>query len=183
VQPNSGQPGANQGVFQALLQPGDTILGMSLDAGGSPDPTAPSPNQSASGFNAVQYGCAAIRLDVDYDQIAEMATEHQPKMTFAGGLPPSRASIGLAKKCVRLPDSVAPICWWTWRISPRALVATGAYPSPFRTPMSPPLQRIKLLRGPRGGMILTNDEALAKKFNSAIFPGIQVARCDARHCW
>jgi len=168
VQPNSGSQ-ANQGVFQALLQPGDTILGMSLDAGGHLTHGA-KPNQSGKWFNAVQYGVRRDTLDVDYDQIAEMATEHQPKMIIAGGSAIPRI-IDFAKMR-KIADSVG-----AYLLVDMAhfagLVATGAYPSPFPHAHVATTTTHKTLRGPRGGMILTNDEALAKKFNSAIFPGIQ----------
>jgi glycine hydroxymethyltransferase len=168
VQPNSGSQ-ANQGVFQALLQPGDTILGMSLDAGGHLTHGA-RPNQSGKWFNAVQYGVRRDTLDVDYDQIAALATEHQPKMIIAGGSAIPRV-IDFAKMR-EIADSVG-----AYLLVDMAhfagLVATGAYPSPFPHAHAATTTTHKTLRGPRGGMILTNDEAMAKKFNSAIFPGIQ----------
>ncbi len=168
VQPNSGSQ-ANQGVFQALLQPGDTILGMSLDAGGHLTHGA-RPNQSGKWFNAVQYGVRRDTLDVDYDQIAALATEHQPKMIIAGGSAIPRV-IDFAKMR-EIADSVG-----AYLLVDMAhfagLVATGAYPSPFPHAHVATTTTHKTLRGPRGGMILTNDEAMAKKFNSAIFPGIQ----------
>ena len=102
VQPNSGSQ-ANQGVFQALLQPGDTILGMSLDAGGHLTHGA-APNQSGKWFNAVQYGVRQQDNQIDYDQIAAMAAEHQPKMIIAGGSAIPR-KIDFAKMC-EIADSV-----------------------------------------------------------------------------
>ena len=168
VQPNSGSQ-ANQGVFQALLQPGDTILGMSLDAGGHLTHGA-RPNQSGKWFNAVQYGVRRDTLDIDYDQIAEMAKEHQPKMIIAGGSAIPRV-IDFAKMR-EIADSVG-----AYLLVDMAhfagLVATGAYPSPFPHAHVATTTTHKTLRGPRGGMIVTNDEAIAKKVNSAIFPGIQ----------
>ncbi|ABV92566.1 glycine hydroxymethyltransferase [Dinoroseobacter shibae DFL 12 = DSM 16493] len=168
VQPNSGSQ-ANQGVFTALLQPGDTILGMSLDAGGHLTHGA-KPNQSGKWFNAVQYGVRQDTLDVDYDQIAALAAEHKPKMIIAGGSAIPRI-IDFAR-IREIADSVG-----AWVLVDMAhfagLVAAGHYPSPFPHAHVATTTTHKTLRGPRGGMILTDDEALAKKFNSAIFPGIQ----------
>ncbi|MBM1221218.1 serine hydroxymethyltransferase [Ponticoccus sp. SC2-23] len=168
VQPNSGSQ-ANQGVFQALLQPGDTILGMSLDAGGHLTHGA-KPNQSGKWFNAIQYGVRRQDSQIDYDQIQALATEHQPKMLIAGGSAIPRI-IDFAKMR-EIADSVG-----AWLLVDMAhfagLVAAGIYPSPFPHAHVATTTTHKTLRGPRGGMILTNDEALAKKFNSAIFPGIQ----------
>ena len=168
VQPNSGSQ-ANQGVFQALLQPGDTILGMSLDAGGHLTHGA-APNQSGKWFNAVQYGVRRDTLDVDYDQMEALAKEHQPKMIIAGG---SAIPRELDFKRIReIADMVgayvlADVAHFA------GLIATGEYPSPFPHAHVATTTTHKTLRGPRGGMILTDDAALAKKFNSAIFPGIQ----------
>jgi len=168
VQPNSGSQ-ANQGVFQALLQPGDTILGMSLDAGGHLTHGA-APNQSGKWFNAVQYGVRAGDLTLDYDQVQSLASEHQPKMIIAGGSAIPRV-IDFARMR-QIADSVG-----AWLLVDMAhfagLVAAGLYPSPFPHAHVATTTTHKTLRGPRGGMILTGDEALAKKFNSAIFPGIQ----------
>ena len=168
VQPNSGSQ-ANQGVFQALLQPGDTILGMSLDAGGHLTHGA-KPNQSGKWFNAIQYGVRCQDNLLDYDEVARLATEHQPKMIIAGGSAIPRI-IDFAKMR-EIADSVG-----AYLLVDMAhfagLVAAGHYPSPFPHAHVATTTTHKTLRGPRGGMILTNDEALAKKFNSAIFPGIQ----------
>ncbi|MDG1115677.1 MAG: serine hydroxymethyltransferase [Flavimaricola sp.] len=168
VQPNSGSQ-ANQGVFTALLAPGDTILGMSLDAGGHLTHGA-RPNQSGKWFNAIQYGVRQQDLEIDYLQIQELATEHQPKMLIAGGSAIPRI-IDFAKMR-EIADSVG-----AYLLVDMAhfagLVAAGLYPSPFPHAHVATTTTHKTLRGPRGGMILTNDEALAKKFNSAIFPGIQ----------
>jgi len=168
VQPNSGSQ-ANQGVFQALLQPGDTILGMSLDAGGHLTHGA-APNQSGKWFNAVQYGVRQQDNQIDYDQIAAMAAEHQPKMIIAGGSAIPR-KIDFAKMR-EIADSVG-----AYLLVDMAhfagLVAAGEYPSPFPHAHVATTTTHKTLRGPRGGMILTNDETIAKKCNSAIFPGIQ----------
>ncbi len=168
VQPNSGSQ-ANQGVFQALLQPGDTILGMSLDAGGHLTHGA-KPNQSGKWFNAVQYGVREDTLDVDYDQLEALALEHKPQMIIAGGSAIPR-QLDFAKFRA-IADKVgayvlADVAHFA------GLIAAGVYPSPFPHVHVATTTTHKTLRGPRGGMILTNDEALAKKFNSAIFPGIQ----------
>ncbi len=168
VQPNSGSQ-ANQGVFQALLQPGDTILGMSLDAGGHLTHGA-KPNQSGKWFNAIQYGVRQQDSRLDYEQLQELATEHQPKMIIAGGSAIPRI-INFAKMR-EIADSVG-----AYLLVDMAhfagLVAAGLYPSPFPHAHVATTTTHKTLRGPRGGMIVTNDEAIAKKCNSAIFPGIQ----------
>ncbi|WP_299964087.1 serine hydroxymethyltransferase [uncultured Roseobacter sp.] len=168
VQPNSGSQ-ANQGVFQALLQPGDTILGMSLDAGGHLTHGA-RPNQSGKWFNAVHYGVRKDTLDVDYDQIEALALEHKPKMIIAGGSAIPR-KLDFARFRA-IADKVG--AWLLADVAHFAgLIAAGVYPSPFPHVDVATTTTHKTLRGPRGGLILTNDEALAKKFNSAIFPGIQ----------
>ncbi|KIN70821.1 Serine hydroxymethyltransferase [Sulfitobacter noctilucae] len=168
VQPNSGSQ-ANQGVFQALLQPGDTILGMSLDAGGHLTHGA-RPNQSGKWFNAVQYGVRKEDNLLDYDEVQRLATEHQPKMIIAGGSAIPR-QIDFAKMR-EIADSVG--AYLLADVAHFAgLIAAGQYPDPFPHVHVATTTTHKTLRGPRGGMILTNDEALAKKFNSAIFPGIQ----------
>ena len=168
VQPNSGSQ-ANQGVFQALLQPGDTILGMSLDAGGHLTHGA-APNQSGKWFNAVQYGVRQQDSLLDYDQVAEMATTHKPKMIIAGGSAIPR--IIDFKKMREIADTVGAYLFVDMAHF-AGLVAAGLYPSPFPHAHVATTTTHKTLRGPRGGMIVTNDESLAKKFNSAIFPGIQ----------
>ena len=168
VQPNSGSQ-ANQGVFQALLQPGDTILGMSLDAGGHLTHGA-APNQSGKWFKAVQYGVKRDTLEIDYDQIAELAKEHKPQMIIAGGSAIPR-QIDFAK-FREIADSVG--AYLLADVAHFAgLIAAGEYPNPFPHVHVATTTTHKTLRGPRGGMILTDDEALSKKFNSAIFPGIQ----------
>ncbi|MGB3406580.1 MAG: serine hydroxymethyltransferase [Jannaschia sp.] len=168
VQPNSGSQ-ANQGVFTALLKPGDTILGMSLDAGGHLTHGA-RPNQSGKWFNAVQYGVRKQDLLLDYDQVQELATEHQPKMIIAGGSAIPRI-IDFARMR-EIADSVGAILLVDMAHF-AGLVAAGLYPSPFPHAHVATTTTHKTLRGPRGGMILTDDEAIAKKVNSAIFPGIQ----------
>ena len=168
VQPNSGSQ-ANQGVFQALLKPGDTILGMSLDAGGHLTHGA-KPNQSGKWFNAVQYGVRRDTLDVDYDEVKRLALEHEPQMIIAGGSAiPRQLDF---KKFREIADEVG--AYLLADIAHFAgLIAAGVYPSPFPHVHAATSTTHKTLRGPRGGIILTNDEAIAKKANSAIFPGIQ----------
>jgi glycine hydroxymethyltransferase len=168
VQPNSGSQ-ANQGVFQALLQPGDTILGMSLDAGGHLTHGA-KPNQSGKWFNAIQYGVRQQDSLLDYDEVQALATEHKPKMIIAGGSAIPRI-IDFAKMR-EIADSVGAILFVDMAHF-AGLVAAGLYPSPFPHAHVASTTTHKTLRGPRGGMIVTNDEAIAKKVNSAIFPGIQ----------
>ena len=168
VQPNSGSQ-ANQGVFQALIKPGDTILGMSLDAGGHLTHGA-APNQSGKWFNAVQYGVRQDTLLPDYDQVEALALEHKPAMIIAGGsaIPrildfPRMRAIADRVGAYLLVDMA----------HFAGLIAAGLYPSPFPHAHVATTTTHKTLRGPRGGMILTNDETIAKKVNSAIFPGIQ----------
>jgi len=168
VQPNSGSQ-ANQGVYQALIKPGDTILGMSLDAGGHLTHGA-KPNQSGKIYNAIQYGVRQQDSQLDYDQVQELATEHQPKMIIAGGSAIPRI-IDFARMR-EIADSVGAYLFVDMAHF-AGLVAAGLYPSPFPHAHVATSTTHKTLRGPRGGIILTNDEALAKKFNSAIFPGIQ----------
>jgi glycine hydroxymethyltransferase len=168
VQPNSGSQ-ANQGVFQALIQPGDTILGMDLSAGGHLTHGA-RPNQSGKWFNAIHYGVRKDDNRIDYDQVQALATEHQPKLIIAGGSAIPR-QIDFAK-FREIADSVG-----AYLLVDMAhfagLVAAGEHPSPFPHAHVATTTTHKTLRGPRGGMILTNDETIAKKVNSAIFPGIQ----------
>ena len=168
VQPNSGSQ-ANQGVFQALIKPGDTILGMSLDAGGHLTHGA-KPNQSGKWFNAVQYGVRKQDNLLDYDQVEALAKEHQPKMIIAGGSAIPRV-IDFARMR-EIADMVGAYLHVDMAHF-AGLVAAGEHPSPFPYAHVATTTTHKTLRGPRGGMILTNDEDIAKKVNSAIFPGIQ----------
>lgn len=168
VQPNSGSQ-ANQGVFTALLKPGDTILGMSLDAGGHLTHGA-KPNQSGKWFNAIQYGVREDTLEVDYDQVEALAMEHKPALIIAGGSAIPR-QLDFAKFRA-IADKVGAYLHVDMAHF-AGLVAGGVHPSPFPHAHVATSTTHKTLRGPRGGIILTNDEALAKKFNSAIFPGIQ----------
>ena len=168
VQPNSGSQ-ANQAVFQALIKPGDTVLGMSLAAGGHLTHGA-APNQSGKWFNAVQYGVCRDDHRIDFDEVEALAKEHQPKLIIAGGSAYPRI-IDFAR-FREIADSVgAYLLVDMAHIS--GLVAGGAHPSPLPYAHAVTTTTHKTLRGPRGGLILSNDEALGKKFNSAIFPGIQ----------
>lgn len=168
VQPNSGSQ-ANQGVFQALLKPGDTILGMSLDAGGHLTHGA-RPNQSGKWFNAIQYGVRKEDDLIDFDQVEALAKEHKPQLIIAGGSAYPR-QIEFAKFRA-IADEVG--AYFLVDMAHFAgLVAGGQHPNPLDHAHVATTTTHKTLRGPRGGMILTNDAALAKKINSAIFPGIQ----------
>jgi glycine hydroxymethyltransferase len=168
VQPNSGSQ-ANQGVYQALIQPGDTILGMSLDAGGHLTHGA-KPNQSGKWFNAIQYGLRQQDGRVDMDQVRQLAREHQPKMIVAGFSAYSRVMDWAEFRAIA--DEVGAILFVDMA-HVAGLVAGGQYPNPFPHAHVATTTTHKTLRGPRGGLILTNDEDIAKKINSAIFPGIQ----------
>lgn len=168
VQPHSGAQ-ANGAVMLALTKPGDTILGMSLDAGGHLTHGAP-PAQSGKWFNAIQYGVRRDNHLMDFDQIEALAKEHQPKMIIAGGSAYPR-EIDF-KKMREIADSVG-----AYLLVDMAhfagLVAAGEHPSPLEHAHVVTTTTHKTLRGPRGGMILTNDLDLGKKFNSAVFPGLQ----------
>ena len=168
VQPNSGSQ-ANQGAFMALIQPGDTILGMNLASGGHLTHGAP-PNQSGKWFNAIQYGVRKQDSLVDYDEIERLAKEHQPKLIIAGGSAiPRQLDFARFRE---IADSVGAYLMVDMAHF-AGLVAAGEHPSPFPYADVATTTTHKTLRGPRGGMILTNDEAIAKKVNSAIFPGLQ----------
>jgi len=168
VQPNSGSQ-ANQAVMTALIKPGDTILGMSLAAGGHLTHGA-KPNQSGKWFNAVQYGVRENDHLIDYDEVESLAREHKPQMIIAGGSAYPR--IIDFKRFREIADAVgAYLLVDMAHIS--GLVAGGAHPSPLPYADAVTTTTHKTLRGPRGGLILTNNEGLGKKFNSAIFPGIQ----------
>jgi glycine hydroxymethyltransferase len=168
VQPNSGSQ-ANQAVMQALIKPGDTILGMSLAAGGHLTHGA-KPNQSGKWFNAVQYGVRENNHLIDYDEVESLAKEHKPQLIIAGGSAYPR--IIDFKRFREIADAVgAYLLVDMAHIS--GLVAGGAHPSPLPYADAVTTTTHKTLRGPRGGLILTNNEDLGKKFNSAIFPGIQ----------
>ncbi len=167
VQPHSGAQ-ANGAVKLALLSPGDTILGMSLDAGGHLTHGA-KPAQSGKWFRPVQYGLTQAGL-IDYDQVEELAKAEKPKLIIAGASAYSQ-KIDFARFRA-IADEVG-----AWLLADMAhiagLVATGLHPSPIGHAHIVTSTTHKTLRGPRGGIILTNDEALAKKINSAVFPGLQ----------
>jgi glycine hydroxymethyltransferase len=168
VQPHSGSQ-ANQAAYMAVVQPGDTIMGMSLAAGGHLTHGAP-PNQSGKWFNAVQYGVRRQDALVDMDEIARLAAEHKPRLIIAGGSAYPRILDFAAFR--EIADSVD-----AYLLVDMAhfagLVAGGVHPSPFPHAHIVTTTTHKTLRGARGGMILTNDESLAKKINSANFPGLQ----------
>ena len=168
VQPHSGSQ-ANQGVLNALIKPGDTIMGMSLAAGGHLTHGAP-PNQSGKWFHSVQYGVRRQDARVDFDEVESLAKQHKPKMIIAGGSAYPR-QVDHAK-FRQIADQVGAI-FMVDMAHYAGLVAAGLHPNPFPHAHVATTTTHKTLRGPRGGMILTNDEEIAKKVNSAIFPGIQ----------
>jgi glycine hydroxymethyltransferase len=168
VQPHSGAQ-ANQTVFMALLKPGDTILGMSLAAGGHLTHGAP-PNQSGKWFNAVQYGVREDDHRVDFDEVARLAAEHRPQLIVAGGSAYPRVLD--FKRFREIADSVGAYLMVDMAHF-AGLVAGGAHPSPLPHAHVVTTTTHKTLRGPRGGMVLTNDGDIAKKINSALFPGLQ----------
>jgi glycine hydroxymethyltransferase len=168
VQPSSGSQ-ANQAVLLALATPGDTILGMSLDAGGHLTHGA-KPNLSGKWFNAVQYGVRKQDGRIDIDQVAELARQHRPKIIIAGGSAYSRF-IEFAR-FREIADEVGAYLFVDMAHF-AGLVAGGQHPSPFPHAHVATSTTHKTLRGPRGGLVLTNDEEIAKKINSAVFPGLQ----------
>lgn len=168
VQAHSGSQ-ANQGVFQALLKPGDAIMGMSLDAGGHLTHGA-RPNQSGKWFEAVQYGVRESDLLPDYDQIEALAKERSPKLIIAGGSAiPRILDFARFREIADMVGAILMVDMAHFA----GLVAAGIYPSPFPHAHVVTTTTNKTLRGPRGGVILTNDGSVAKKIDSAIFPGIQ----------
>ena len=168
VQAHSGSQ-ANQAVFMALMKPGDCFLGMDLAAGGHLTHGGRA-NQSGKWFNAVSYGVREDDHLIDYDQVAELARQHQPKVIIAGGSAYSRV-IDFAR-FREIADSVdAKLMVDMAHFA--GLVAGGVHPSPFPHAHVATTTTHKTLRGPRGGLVLTNDPALAKKIRSALFPGIQ----------
>jgi glycine hydroxymethyltransferase len=168
VQPNSGSQ-ANQAVFNALLQPGDVILGQSLAAGGHLTHGA-APNQSGKWFKAVQYGVKAETGLIDYEEVERLANEHKPKLIVAGFSAYSRFVDWARFR--QIADSVGAFLMADMA-HVAGLVAAGVYPSPLPHAHVCTTTTHKTLRGPRGGLVLTNDEEIGKKINSAIFPGIQ----------
>ncbi|CAH8229098.1 serine hydroxymethyltransferase [Vibrio aestuarianus] len=168
VQPHSGAQ-ANGAVKLALLQPGDTIMGMSLDAGGHLTHGA-RPALSGKWFNAIQYGVDRETLEINYEDVRALAQQHKPKMIIAGGSAIPRV-IDFAK-FRDIADEVDAILMVDMAHI-AGLVATGAHPSPLPHAHVVTTTTHKTLRGPRGGMILTNSEEIIKKINSAVFPGLQ----------
>jgi glycine hydroxymethyltransferase len=168
VQPHSGSQ-ANQGVMLALAQPGDTILGMSLAAGGHLTHGA-APNMSGKWFKAVQYGVTEGDNRIDFEEVARLAAEHKPRIIIAGGSAYPRI-IDFAK-FREIADSVGAI-FMVDMAHFAGLVAAGVHPSPLAHAHVVTTTTHKTLRGPRGGLILTNDEDIAKRINSAMFPGLQ----------
>ena len=168
VQPHSGAQ-ANQAVFLALIKPGDTILGMSLDAGGHLTHGS-RPNQSGKYFNAVQYGINPETSLIDYDEVERLAIEHKPTLIIAGGSAYPR-NIDF-KKFREIADKIE-----SYLLVDMAhysgLVAAKEYPDPLPHAHVVTSTTHKTIRGPRGGMILSNDLDLGKKFNSSVFPGLQ----------
>ena len=168
VQPHSGAQ-ANQGVFLALLEPGDTILGLALAAGGHLTHGA-TPNLSGKWFHAVQYGVRREDGLIDYDEVARLARENRPKLIVAGGSAYPRI-IDFARFRDIADEVGAHLLVDMAHFA--GLVASGVHPSPLPHAHVVTTTTHKTLRGPRGGMILSNDEALGRKINSAIFPGLQ----------
>nr|WP_276593153.1 serine hydroxymethyltransferase [Sphingomonas sp. GC_Shp_3] len=168
VQPHSGAQ-ANGAVMLALVKPGETVMGLSLDAGGHLTHGARAA-MSGKWFNAVQYGVDPVTHLIDYDKVAEIARANTPKIIIAGGSAYPR-EIDFAKFRA-IADEVGAF-FMVDMAHFAGLVAAGAHPSPLPHAHVVTTTTHKTLRGPRGGMILTNDEAIAKKINSAVFPGLQ----------
>ncbi|MEQ8664373.1 MAG: serine hydroxymethyltransferase [Rhodospirillales bacterium] len=168
VQPHSGAQ-ANGAVMMALCKPGDTIMGMSLAAGGHLTHGAP-PAQSGKWFNAVQYGVRPDDALVDFDEVERLAAEHKPALIICGGSAYPR--ILDFERFRKIADSVGAKLHVDMAHF-AGLVAAGIHPSPLPFADVVTTTTHKTLRGPRGGMILSNDEDLGKKINSAVFPGLQ----------
>lgn len=168
VQPHSGA-NANQAAFMSVVAPGDTVLGMSLAAGGHLTHGA-APNYSGKWFNAVQYGVRKEDGYLDYEEMESLAREHKPKLIVAGSSAYPRI-IDFAR-FRKIADEVGAFLMVDMAHF-AGLVAAGLYPSPIPHADIVTTTTHKTLRGPRGGLILTNNEALAKKINSAVFPGLQ----------
>jgi len=168
VQPHSGSQ-ANQAAYLAVMQPGDTLLGMALSAGGHLTHGAV-PNQSGKWFKPVQYGVREDDSVIDYEEVANLAVSHHPKVIVCGGSAYSRI-IDFAR-FRKIADSVDAILIVDMAHF-SGLVAAGVYPNPFPHAHIVTSTTHKTLRGPRGGLILSNDEIIGKKIDSAIFPGLQ----------
>jgi glycine hydroxymethyltransferase len=168
VQPNSGSQ-MNQAVFLALLQPGDTFMGLDLSAGGHLTHGSPV-NMSGKWFKVVSYGVRRDDHLIDMDEVEKIAREHKPKLILAGGTAYSR--IWDFKRFREIADAVGAYLMVDMAHF-AGLVAGGVHPSPIEHAHVVTSTTHKSLRGPRGGLILTNDEDMAKKINSAVFPGLQ----------
>src|SRR5688572_27190655 len=168
VQPHSGAQ-ANQSVFFALLQPGDTFMGLNLAAGGHLTHGSPV-NQSGKWFRVVPYGVDKETHLIDYDEVERLAHAERPKLILAGGSAYPR-TIDF-RRFRAIADSVG-ACFMVDMAHFAGLVAGGVHPSPLPHAHVVTTTTHKTLRGPRGGMILSNDEAIGKKINSAVFPGLQ----------
>ncbi|QNA86125.1 serine hydroxymethyltransferase [Sphingomonas sp. So64.6b] len=168
VQPHSGAQ-ANGAVMLALVKPGETIMGLSLDAGGHLTHGAKAA-MSGKWFNAVSYGVDPVTHLIDFDQVRALAHEHKPKLIIAGGSAYPRQIDFVTFRAIA--DEVGAI-FMVDMAHFAGLVAAGHHPSPLPHAHVVTTTTHKTLRGPRGGMVLTNDEAIAKKINSAVFPGLQ----------
>ena len=168
VQPNSGSQ-MNQAVFLALLQPGDTFMGLDLNSGGHLTHGSPV-NMSGKWFKVVSYGVRQDDHLLDMDEIEKKAHEHKPKLILAGGTAYSR--VWDWKRFREIADSIGAYLMVDMAHI-AGLVAGGVHPSPLPHAHVVTTTTHKSLRGPRGGMVLTNDEDIAKKINSAVFPGLQ----------
>jgi glycine hydroxymethyltransferase len=168
VQPHSGSQ-ANQSVMLALIKPGDTVLGMSLASGGHLTHGAP-PNLSGKWFNAVQYGVREDNHLIDYDEVERLAKEHKPALIIAGGSAYPRVIDFPRFRAIA--DSVGAYLMVDMAHF-AGLVAAGLHPSPLPHAHVVTTTTHKTLRGPRAGMVLSNDEDIGKKINSAVFPGLQ----------
>jgi glycine hydroxymethyltransferase len=168
VQPHSGSQ-ANQAVFMALAKPGDTILGLSLSAGGHLTHGSPV-NMSGKWFNAVHYSVRRDTQQIDFDEVERLAREHKPTIIIAGGSAyPRIIDFALFREIAESVGAYLMVDMAHFA----GLVAAGVHPSPLPHAHVVTTTTHKTLRGPRGGMVLTNDEAIAKKVNSAVFPGLQ----------
>jgi len=168
VQPNSGSQ-ANQAVFMSLMKPGDTFLAMDLASGGHLTHGA-KPNLSGKWFNAVHYGVRKDTEQIDYEEIRDLAKNHQPRLIIAGGSAVPR-QIDF-EKFRNIAEEIGSF-FMVDMAHFSGLVAAGKHPNPLEFADVATSTTHKTLRGPRGGIILTNDEDHAKKFNSAVFPGLQ----------
>jgi glycine hydroxymethyltransferase len=168
VQPHSGAQ-ANQAAFMAVMQPGDTFLGLNLAAGGHLTHGSPV-NISGKWFTAVPYGVHRDDHRIDYDEVERLARQHRPKLIVAGGSAYPRAID--FKRFREICDAVG-ACFMVDMAHFAGLVAGGAHASPLEHAHIVTSTTHKTLRGPRGGLVLTNDEELARKINAAVFPGMQ----------